>query len=94
MLSLLETGALDDLDGTGSTEGFAGAAFDVAVDFFGDVFKGTKGSSSSSLKSISMTSGSLTMGPFFEAAGALLIGVVSIFDGVGVGGFREILLWP
>ena len=55
----METGALDDLDGTGSTEVFAGAAFDVAVDFLDDVCKGlkAKGSSSSSLKSISMTGG-------------------------------------
>ena len=95
MLRLLETGALDDLDGTGSTEGLAGAAIDVAVDFLDDVCKGleAKGSSSSSLKSMSMTSGSLTIGPFFEA-GALLIEVTSILGGVGVGGFMDILPLP
>ena len=70
----------------------AGAAFVVAVDFLDDVCKGlkAKGSSSSSLKSMSMTSGSLTTGPFFVAV-AFLIGVISIFGGVGVGGFMDIL---
>ena len=86
---------MDDLVGTGSTEVFAGAAIDVAVDFLDDVCKGlkAKGSSSSSLKSMSMTSGSLTIGPFFEA-GAFLIGVILFSGGVGVGGLMAILPLP
>ena len=95
MLRLLENGSLDDLDGTGSTEVFGGAAVDEAVGFLmDDVCKGAKGSSSSSLKSMSMTSGSLTIGPFFEVTGALLFWVISIFGGVGVGAFKDILPLP
>ena len=83
------------MDKTGSSEDLAGAAIEVAldVDLRDDVFWGRKASSSSSLKSISMTSGSFTIGPFFEAA-VLLIGVILIFGGVGVGGFKAIFPLP
>ena len=83
------------MDRTGSSEDLAEAGVDVTfdVDFRDDVFWGKKASSSSSLKSISMTSGSFTIGPFFEAA-ELLIGVILISGGVGVEGFMAIFPMP